>query len=130
MTIKCKSLLFLLPLSMVFSQCHTTKNTADTTAPPAAQGPQLPPPPKPSVLYVPTEANVSGTNTLAELTEGRRLVEVKCTNCHKLYPASRYPADRWASIVRNMQRRAETTDEKISDADSELILKYLSAEKI
>jgi hypothetical protein len=130
MTIKCKSLLFLLPLSMVLAQCHTAKKTAETNPTPTVQGPELPPPPKPSVLYVPTEANVSGTTTLEQLTQGRKLVEIKCTNCHRLYPASRYSADRWVSIVKNMQRRAETTDEKISDADSELILKYLSAEKI
>jgi hypothetical protein len=123
MTIKYKIMLFMLPLSVALTQCHTTKKAADTAK--VEDGPQLP---KPSPLYIPTSANVSSNATLEELVEGRRLVEVKCSNCHKARSASRVSVERWPSVVANMQRRAESSDEKISDADKALIIKYLTSE--
>ena len=124
---KYKLLLAAFPLAALLTQCHSTKSTTNTAASTATPTVDAGPAAKPSVLYVPTAANASGTVTVEELAEGRRLVEIKCTNCHKLYPATRYEADRWVSVVKNMQRRAETTDEKISDSDVAFIVKYYSA---
>ena len=72
-------------------------------------------------LYVPTAENVSDSNTLEELVEGRKLYIKNCSSCHNLYPPQKYPAEHWIKEMEEMKVEA-----KITDAQAMLILKYVT----
>jgi len=69
-------------------------------------------------LYVPvaTINNISTEN----LSLGRETYVKKCASCHHLYSPTKYNEQKWAVILKKMQRKA-----KISDDQTKLIYDYL-----
>jgi len=65
--------------------------------------------------------------SLAELNEGRAMCKQKCTQCHPAKSPSSRNEDEWRKIVPQMAAKAmkKKNKKKISDADQEIILKYL-----
>ncbi len=61
-----------------------------------------------SQLYVPKQA--SGSNTVAQLNEGRELYVNHCASCHQLYLPNQYTATEWVINLEEMQARAHITD--------------------
>jgi hypothetical protein len=59
---------------------------------------------------------------LAELREGRDLYISKCSACHVLYDADRFPADRWTREVHEMLRLKKV---KLTEAQTDRLLLYL-----
>jgi hypothetical protein len=83
-------------------------------------------------LLVPTQTDADrGTKkfpqlTLAELTEGKRLEEEKCTACHGLKKAASFSEEDWKKIIPGMARKAEKANKPEIDSKSQdLILKYI-----
>jgi hypothetical protein len=65
--------------------------------------------------------------TVTELNEGRAMFKHKCTQCHPAKNPSSREEDEWRKIVPQMAAKAmkKKNKKKISDADQEIILKYL-----
>jgi hypothetical protein len=57
-----------------------------------------------------------------QLMDGRDLYVVHCSSCHNLHLPKEYDSAGWARQLNEMQVKA-----KISDAEKQLILKYLIA---
>ena len=74
-----------------------------------------------SNLYVPAESDTTATATLEDLTQGRTLYIQNCNACHQLYSPDRFSVSEWKNIIRQMGPRT-----KMSDAEIELVTKYLS----
>ena len=76
-----------------------------------------------SALYFPTETEaLKSHSSVSELTEGRALYINNCGSCHTLYLPQHLTKEEWAKDVKRMQPKA-----KISDQETELILKYVTA---
>ncbi|MBP6516219.1 MAG: hypothetical protein KA242_04150 [Chitinophagales bacterium] len=77
-----------------------------------------------SKFYTPSDVNVSSTATLDELNQGRALLMEKCGQCHGIPAPRKHDAEGWKPTMASMQVKAQ-----ISDAQRELIYKYLTSEK-
>lgn len=75
-----------------------------------------------AALYVPTEEDASGTETRAELLQGRSLYVEKCGSCHGLHLPEHFSPASWEESLGEMRPRA-----RITESDSTLILRYLLA---
>ncbi len=75
-------------------------------------------------LYIPSAKNASSDYPLADLEKGYSLYNSNCGSCHKLHLPQKHDESGWKETVKRMQPKA-----KISDADAELIFKYLIAYK-
>lgn len=65
-----------------------------------------------SVLYVPTEANVSKNANLVQLQKGRELYINKCGSCHTLFAPEKYNKTEWAKWVNRMAPKAKLSEEQ------------------
>jgi len=77
-----------------------------------------------SKFYTPSDVNVSSKATLEELNQGRALLMEKCGQCHGVPAPRKHDAEGWKPTMASMQVKAQ-----ISDAQRELIYKYLTSEK-
>ena len=75
-------------------------------------------------LYIPSVETVSDERAIEELTTGRKLYIQHCGGCHNLYRPERFTAQHWNNEMDEMKVEA-----KISDAQAEMILKYLTGYK-
>ena len=87
-----------------------------------------------SKLAAPSQADVERVSvqfpsyTLAELTQGQRLYEDKCSQCHALKNPAKKDFQGWQKTVARMAQKANKSNkENITPADQELIVKYLVA---
>jgi hypothetical protein len=71
-------------------------------------------------LYMPSAEDVTGSSSLPQLLEGRKLYIEKCGGCHTLILPGKHSASEWRFWVDSMQVKA-----KINHSEKELILKYL-----
>ncbi len=66
--------------------------------------------------------------TLANLQDGKRLYETKCTQCHGAKKPSSQTVEGWQKIVPGMAEEAKKKGkQEITAGDQDLILKYLIA---
>lgn len=64
--------------------------------------------------------------TLDDLSQGKKLFEEKCTQCHGLKRPSKFSEDQWKKIIPGMAKRAEKNHKAEIDSKSQdLILKFL-----
>jgi mono/diheme cytochrome c family protein len=75
-----------------------------------------------SALYLPTSATVSDPEELTSLQQGRKLYIDHCGSCHNLYKPDSYSKEKWTHQMQEMKVEA-----KISDAQADLILDYLTS---
>ena len=68
-------------------------------------------------LYVPA----STTAQYEQLLTGRKLYVDHCSSCHNLHFPNEFTSDQWEMHLDEMQTKA-----KISDAEKQLILEYLT----
>jgi cytochrome c5 len=109
------TILTLVAMSMLLTDCSSTK--AATTATAATSTP------KPAGPYMPTDQIASAHgSTVEQLVKGREIFTQNCDRCHKLKNPSIHDAAGWTSTMRRMAPKA-----KLSDADAKLVLDYLSA---
>lgn len=76
-----------------------------------------------SKFYTPAEINTSASVSLAELNQGKELLMGKCGDCHRTPAPRKHDAAGWTETLKAMQPKA-----KISDAETNLIYKYLTSE--
>jgi mono/diheme cytochrome c family protein len=77
-----------------------------------------------SKFYTPAELNTSATVSLSDLNQGKELLLGKCGECHRTPAPRKHDAAGWTETLKAMQPKA-----KISDAETNLIFKYLTSEK-
>ena len=78
-----------------------------------------------TMLYIPAAPDAERAGVaLDTLLQGRQLYIHHCGSCHTLYLPERYSAAEWNKNISEMQRKAT-----ISDAEKEIILKYLTSNK-
>lgn len=59
--------------------------------------------------------------TLNELQNGRRLLAMRCTNCHSLEPISSRTPSEWREVVADMSERSGLTPKEIDEITNYLI---------
>jgi len=77
-----------------------------------------------SSLYKPTLVDVRDTNEFNDLQKGRNLYIHNCASCHAIYYPDQFNAKVWKEELIKMQSRA-----KLSDTETEFILKYVTGNK-
>ncbi len=84
-----------------------------------------------SKLLTPTQADADRMTdkypdiTLAQLTEGKSLYQSKCTACHPAKNPTKWTPQEWDKIVPGMVNKANKKQEKISESEKDLIMKYV-----
>jgi cytochrome c5 len=84
-------------------------------------------------LLVPTQTDADrGTEkypnvTLAQLTDGKKIYEEQCANCHGYKNITKGSDDDWANVVPKMVKKAnkKAGQEVITTEGQELLLKYV-----
>lgn len=85
----------------------------------------------PAKIINPTQADAERMRskfpeyTLADINEGKKLYEANCGNCHGLKDPTKKTADKWEHEVPKMAAKINKKEVKLTDAQQELILKYL-----
>ena len=77
-----------------------------------------------TLLYIPTENQVTLGVSLKELQDGRAAYINNCGGCHTLVVPEKYSPKEWGKWVDKMEPKV-----KIKPLEKELILKYLTAAK-
>jgi hypothetical protein len=74
-----------------------------------------------SALYIPTVNEETGSTSLLELQDGRRLYVEKCGGCHTLYLPEKYTKADWQHWLNEMDSKV-----KVEPIEKERLLKYLT----
>jgi len=73
-----------------------------------------------SLLYTPTNADVTANATLQELQQGRTLYINNCNSCHGLFSPDDYAPSQWKSILGLMAPKTY-----MSTSEIQLVTKYV-----
>ena len=66
------------------------------------------PPVSPEMIGVGQAHGISAESLVA----GRRLLAMRCTNCHSLEPIEKFSAPQWIEIVQKMAKRSGVSDDQ------------------
>jgi cytochrome c5 len=99
-----KIFLVILAFSIMVTLVHCTPKAARTTE------------------SIPTPEQIAAQFTIAQLDEGKMLMQSSCNKCHKLFdPITRTP-EKWDRVLRRMIPRA-----KLSEEEGTLVRAYILA---